>query len=104
MRKTLSIADRKEAIRTACMLAEKGDIIQMFEGMAKHLFKELRGVELTEPFIRMPWAIRRTTWKSSSDRKISNDGIPEGYRKNKEKNIFQLVFVVSLVCPAVIRH
>ena len=30
----------------------------------------------------MPWAIRRTTWKSSSDRKISNDGIPEGYRKN----------------------
>ena len=24
--------------------------------MAKHLFKELRGVELTEPFLRMPWA------------------------------------------------
>ena len=35
---------------------EQEDIIQMFEGMAKHLFKELRGVELTEPFIRMPWA------------------------------------------------
>ncbi len=32
------------------------DIINLFEGMAKHLFKELRGVELTEPFIRMPWA------------------------------------------------
>ena len=32
------------------------DVIELFEGMAKHLFKELRGVELTEPFIRMPWA------------------------------------------------
>ena len=35
---------------------EQEDIINMFEGMAKHLFKELRGVELAEPFIRMPWA------------------------------------------------
>jgi len=32
------------------------DVITLFEGMAKHLFRELRGVELTEPFIRMPWS------------------------------------------------
>ena len=32
------------------------DIIQTFEGMAKHIFKELRGVEMNEPFLRMPWA------------------------------------------------
>jgi aspartyl-tRNA synthetase len=32
------------------------DIIELFEGMAKHLFKELRGVEMTEPFQRMPWS------------------------------------------------
>lgn len=32
------------------------DVIELFEGMAKHLFKELRGVEINEPFIRMPWA------------------------------------------------
>ena len=31
------------------------DIIQTFEGMATHLFKELRGVELNEPFLRLPW-------------------------------------------------
>jgi len=31
------------------------DIIQTFEGMAKHLFKELRGVDLSEPFLRLPW-------------------------------------------------
>ncbi len=32
------------------------DILQTFEGMAKHLFSELRGIELTEPFPRMTWA------------------------------------------------
>lgn len=32
------------------------DVIDLFEGMACHLFKELRGVELKRPFIRMPWA------------------------------------------------
>lgn len=31
------------------------DIIQTFEGMAKHLFKELRGVELEGKFLRLPW-------------------------------------------------
>lgn len=32
------------------------DIILTFEGMAKHLFKALRGIELNEPFLRLPWA------------------------------------------------
>lgn len=32
------------------------DIIQTFEGMAKHLFKALRGIDITEPFLRLPWA------------------------------------------------
>ena len=33
------------------------DIIELFEGMAKHLFKTLRGVDLGEaPFLRMPWS------------------------------------------------
>ena len=35
---------------------EQEDIISTFEGMAKHLFKTLRGVELNEPFQRMSWA------------------------------------------------
>ena len=35
---------------------EQDDVINLFEGMAKYLFKEIRGVELTEPFMRMPWA------------------------------------------------
>ena len=33
------------------------DVIELFEGMAKHLFKTLRGVDLGKaPFLRMPWA------------------------------------------------
>ena len=33
------------------------DVIELFEGMAKHLFKTLRGVDLGDtPFQRMPWA------------------------------------------------
>ena len=35
---------------------EQNDIIELFEGMARHLFKEIRGVELPEPFPRMTWA------------------------------------------------
>ena len=52
-------ADRQpEFTQIDCEMSfvEQEDIISTFEGMAKHLFKELRGVELTEPFIRMPWA------------------------------------------------
>lgn len=32
------------------------DIIQTFEGMAKYLFKTIRGVEFDKPFLRLPWA------------------------------------------------
>lgn len=32
------------------------NILQTFEGMAKHLFKELRGIEIKEAFPRMTWA------------------------------------------------
>ena len=52
-------ADRQpEFTQIDCEMSfiEQNDIIELFEGMAKHLFKEIRGIELTEPFIRMPWA------------------------------------------------
>lgn len=52
-------ADRQpEFTQIDCEMSfvEQEDIITTFEGMAKHLFKTLRGVELTEPFQRMPWA------------------------------------------------
>lgn len=52
-------ADRQpEFTQIDCEMSfvEQEDIITTFEGMAKHLFKTLRGVELNEPFQRMPWA------------------------------------------------
>lgn len=52
-------ADRQpEFTQIDCEMSfvEQDDIINLFEGMAKHLFKTIRGVELTEPFLRMPWA------------------------------------------------
>lgn len=52
-------ADRQpEFTQIDCEMSfiEQNDVIELFEGMAKHLFKEIRGIELNEPFIRMPWA------------------------------------------------
>ena len=52
-------ADRQpEFTQIDCEMSfvKQDDVIELFEGMAKYLFKEIRGVELTEPFLRMPWA------------------------------------------------
>lgn len=52
-------ADRQpEFTQIDCEMSfvHQDDIINLFEGMAKHLFKEIRGIELTEPFQRMPWS------------------------------------------------
>lgn len=43
-KKTLSIVDRKEAIRTACMLAEKGDVI-LVAGKGHENYQEIKGVK-----------------------------------------------------------
>ncbi len=52
-------ADRQpEFTQIDCEMSfiEQNDVIELFEGMAKHLFKVIRGIELTEPFPRMAWA------------------------------------------------
>ncbi len=52
-------ADRQpEFTQIDCEMSfvEQNDIIELFEGMAKFLFKEIRGIELKEPFLRMTWA------------------------------------------------
>ena len=44
MKKTISIADRKEAIRTACMMARKGDVI-LIAGKGHEDYQEIKGVK-----------------------------------------------------------
>jgi UDP-N-acetylmuramoyl-L-alanyl-D-glutamate--2,6-diaminopimelate ligase len=44
MKKVLSIVDRREAIRTACMMAEKGDVI-LIAGKGHEDYQEIQGVK-----------------------------------------------------------
>ena len=44
MKKGVSIVDRREAIRTACMLAEKGDVI-LIAGKGHEDYQEIKGVK-----------------------------------------------------------
>ena len=44
MKKVLSIVDRREAIRTACMMAEKGDVI-LIAGKGHEDYQDVKGVK-----------------------------------------------------------
>jgi UDP-N-acetylmuramoyl-L-alanyl-D-glutamate--2,6-diaminopimelate ligase len=44
MKKVVSIVDRREAIRTACMMAEKGDVI-LIAGKGHEDYQEIQGVK-----------------------------------------------------------
>ena len=44
MRKVISIVDRKEAIKTACMLAQPGDAI-LVAGKGHENYQEIKGVK-----------------------------------------------------------
>ena len=52
-------ADRQpEFTQIDCEMSfvDQEDVLQIFEGLVKHVFKATRGIEFTEPFPRMPWA------------------------------------------------
>ena len=34
---------------------EQDDVIEMFEGLVKHIFKYVKNIDFTEPFLRMTW-------------------------------------------------
>ena len=44
MKKVLAIVDRREAIRTACMMAQKGDVI-LVAGKGHENYQEIKGVK-----------------------------------------------------------
>lgn len=52
-------ADRQpEFTQIDCEMSfvDQEDVLNIFEGLVKHIFKATRGIEFTEPFPRMPWA------------------------------------------------
>ncbi|MBP5171133.1 MAG: aspartate--tRNA ligase [Bacteroidales bacterium] len=52
-------ADRQpEFTQIDCELSfiEQEDILQIFEGLIKFLFREIKGIDFKEPFLRMTWA------------------------------------------------
>lgn len=51
-------ADRQpEFTQIDCEMSfvEQEDVLQMFEGMTKYVFREIKGIDLQEPFPRMTW-------------------------------------------------
>ena len=60
-------ADRQpEFTQIDCEMAfvEQEDILSLFEGLAKHLFKEIKGVEIKDKFIQMPYDEAMTSYGS----------------------------------------
>lgn len=59
-------ADRQpEFTQIDCEMSfvEQEDVLEIFERWAKHMFREVMGIELTEPLRRMPWIER---WRNTA--------------------------------------
>ena len=87
-------ADRQpEFTKIDCEMAfvQQEDIINMFEGLVKRIFKDVKGIDYTEPVARMSW--EDAMWNYGNDKpdirfgmKIANLKKPESVYVNKTVN------------------
>ncbi len=83
-------ADRQpEFTQIDCEMAfvEQEDILQMFEGMVKYIFKEVNGIDYTEPVQRMTW--EDAMWNYGNDKPDIRFDIKVANLKVEGKNIFE---------------
>lgn len=70
-------ADRQpEFTQIDCEMSfvEQEDILKMFEGMVKHIFKTVRGIDYTETLPRMTW--EEAMWQYGNDKPDIRFGMP----------------------------
>lgn len=98
-------ADRQpEFTQIDCEMSfvEQEDVLQMFEGMTKHLFKYIKNIDFTEPFPRMTWADAMKYY--GSDKPDIRFGMKfvelKDLTEGKNFSVFDSVpFVAGICCP-----
>ncbi len=98
-------ADRQpEFTQIDCEMSfvEQEDVLNMFEGMAKHLFKYIKNLDFTEPFPRMTWADAMRYY--GSDKPDIRFGMKfvelKDLTEGKNFAVFDSVpFVAGICCP-----
>ena len=92
MQKTISIADRREAIKTACMLAQPGDVI-LVAGKGHENYQEVKGVkhhfdDKEDVYKRQVICSNRgfETWRTIGSNHLPFTGRPDGkeYHENRK--------------------
>jgi aspartyl-tRNA synthetase len=83
-------ADRQpEFTQIDCEMSfvEQEDILQMFEGLAKYIFKEVKNIDYTEPVARMTW--EEAMWNYGNDKPDIRFGMKVANLKAEGVNKFE---------------
>jgi len=96
-------ADRQpEFTQIDCEMSfvEQEDIIQVFEGMIKHLFREVKEIEFKEPFPRMTWEEAMTYYGSDKpDIRFGMRFVDLTVRmKGKNFSVFDTAEYIGAIC------
>ncbi|MEZ5001199.1 MAG: aspartate--tRNA ligase [Bacteroidales bacterium] len=96
-------ADRQpEFTQIDCEMSfvEQEDVLNAFEGLARHLFREIKGIEFSEPFRRMPYDVAMARYGSDKPDTRFGMEIEEMGRVAREKGfgVFDNAAYVGGIC------